>query len=136
MKNKLFVPDANVLVSAALSPLSTNAQALKRALMTGKVIYSNDTWTEFMEVLFRQKFDKYFTIDIRKEIAGRFLTDFEEYSFADVFITACRDPKDDKYLELAVAASASCIITGDEDLLTLHPFRAIPILNASDFLSQ
>lgn len=51
-------------------------------------------------------------------------------------ITDCRDPKNNKFLELAVAANASCIITGDEDLLILHPFRNIPILNASGFLHK
>ena len=51
-------------------------------------------------------------------------------------ITDCRDPKDNKFLELAVAANASCIITGDKDLLVLHPFRNIPILNAVDFINR
>ncbi len=51
-------------------------------------------------------------------------------------IRACRDPKDDKYLELAVAAKADCVITGDHDLLVLNPFRGIPILLAADFVNQ
>jgi predicted nucleic acid-binding protein len=51
-------------------------------------------------------------------------------------ITACRDPKDNKFLELAFAANASCIITGDKDLLILHPFKNIPIVSASDFLKS
>ena len=51
-------------------------------------------------------------------------------------INACRDPKDNKFLELAIAANAACIITGDDDLLILNPFRTIPILNASDFLNN
>lgn len=49
-------------------------------------------------------------------------------------ITACRDPRDNKFLELAVAAKAACIVTGDNDLLALHPFRSVPILSPSDFL--
>jgi len=48
----------------------------------------------------------------------------------------CCDPKDDKFLELAVAANASCLITGDKDLLALHPFRKISILNATDFIAD
>ena len=51
-------------------------------------------------------------------------------------IAECRDPKDDKFLELAVYGSASCLITGDEDLLVLHPFRGIPILSAAQFLEM
>lgn len=54
----------------------------------------------------------------------------------DLHINVCRDPKDNKFLELAVASNASCIITGDKDLLILHPFRNIPILNAFDFLNN
>jgi putative PIN family toxin of toxin-antitoxin system len=46
-----------------------------------------------------------------------------------------RDPKDDMFLSLAVDAKASCIITGDRDLLVLHPFQNIAILSAFGFLS-
>ena len=45
-----------------------------------------------------------------------------------------RDPKDDKFLNLAIDAKASCIITGDKDLLVLHPFNDIPILSPATFL--
>jgi uncharacterized protein len=53
-----------------------------------------------------------------------------------VKITACRDPKDDMFLELALTANADCIISRDEDLLVLHPFENIPILNTSDFMRR
>ena len=42
---------------------------------------------------------------------------------------ACRDSKDNKFLELAVSDQATCVVTGDNDLLVLHPFREIPILS-------
>src|SRR5690625_6729270 len=51
-------------------------------------------------------------------------------------ITVCRDPKDNKFLELAVAAGVSCLISGDKDILELHPFRGIAIVNAVEFLSM
>ena len=50
-------------------------------------------------------------------------------------IAECRDPKDNKYLELAVAGQAECIITGDQDLLVLHPFKGIDILTVQEFLA-
>jgi uncharacterized protein len=53
-----------------------------------------------------------------------------------ISITDCRDAKDNKFLELAVFAKASCIISGDNDLLVLYPFRTIPILNAVDFVNS
>jgi len=54
----------------------------------------------------------------------------------ELVISASHDEKDNKFLELAVAANASCIISGDKDLLILNPFRGIPILNAVDFLNN
>lgn len=49
-------------------------------------------------------------------------------------IRACRDPKDDKFLEVAVAGDADLIISGDEDLSVLNPFRGIPIMQPAAFL--
>jgi uncharacterized protein len=49
-------------------------------------------------------------------------------------IAACRDPKDDKFLELAVNGHADLILTGDKDLLVLNPFREIPIVSAATFV--
>ena len=134
MKNR-FVFDTNTLISAALSPHSTNAQALKSAFSLGVVVYSDTTWNEFLNVLFRTKFDKYFTIIEREQLAERFLSTFEK-QVVDVIITDCRDPKDNTFLELAVASNASCIISGDLDLLVLHPCKDISILNAAGFLQS
>ena len=47
---------------------------------------------------------------------------------------ACRDPKDDKFLELAVNGRADLILTGDNDLLVLNPFRDIPIVTPATFV--
>jgi putative PIN family toxin of toxin-antitoxin system len=51
-------------------------------------------------------------------------------------IRECRDPKDDKFLELAVNGRANVLVTGDKDLLALHPFRGIPILAPAQYLSR
>ncbi len=51
-------------------------------------------------------------------------------------ITICRDPKDDKFLELAISGKADFIITGDQDLLILNPFRDIEIITANEFLTR
>ncbi len=88
-----FVFDTNTLISAALSPFSTNALALKRAESLGKIVYSRNTWSEFLDVLFRSKFYKYFSIEIRNEIADRFLNRFTEISIS-FEVKECRDPKE------------------------------------------
>jgi len=51
-------------------------------------------------------------------------------------ITACRDVKDNKFLELAIDGGAHLIVSGDNDLLTLHPFQSLRILNPRTFLDQ
>jgi uncharacterized protein len=49
-------------------------------------------------------------------------------------IVACRDPTDDKFLELAVNGRADFIVSGDTDLLALNPFRNIPIVSPAVFV--
>ena len=51
-------------------------------------------------------------------------------------IQACRDPKDDKFLELAVNGSAEVIVTGDKDLLVLDPFRGISIIPRERYIER
>jgi predicted nucleic acid-binding protein len=51
-------------------------------------------------------------------------------------IVACRDPTDDKFLELAVNGRPDVIVSGDRDLLVLDPFRGIPIITPAVFIQQ
>jgi putative PIN family toxin of toxin-antitoxin system len=130
-----FAIDTNVLISALLSPHSTNALALKKARKLGNVVYSRETVMELSDVLMRKKFDPYFTVEARLEILERFTADSIELIPTER-VSACRDPKDNMFLELALAAKASSLISGDPDLLVLNPFRKIPIINATDFISH
>lgn len=133
---KYFVFDTNTLISASLLIDSVNRRAIRKAVLIGEIAFSDEILEEFEEVIFRKKFDKYFTSD---EERFRFVDEIEHgikhFSPAETIAT-CRDPKDNKFLELAVSANASCIITGDKDLLILNPFCNIPILNSVDFLKK
>jgi putative PIN family toxin of toxin-antitoxin system len=125
--------DTNVLVSAVLLPDSKPRQALDVALRTGKVLLSFAALAELYEVLTRKKFRPYVEEeDVRLFLAA--LTRQAEWVEVDVQITACRDPKDDKFLELAVSGQATHIISGDLDLLVLHPFQRVQILTPHSFL--
>lgn len=131
----LFVFDTNSLLSAALIASSVNANALDIAINRGRIVLSEPALQEFKEVIFRKKFDKYF-LNIKEKLEAIEKIEHNSIFFSPVkTISICRDPKDNKFLELAIAADASCIITGDKDLLVLNPFRNIPILNASAFLN-
>lgn len=50
-------------------------------------------------------------------------------------IADCRDAKDNRYLELALAAQASVIVSGDDDLLVLDPWRGIRIMKPAALLA-
>lgn len=101
----------------------------------GKVVVSTESFAEFTEVLFRKKFDKYLNDERRLQIIEKLERDTLNVKVT-ININACRDPKDNKFLELALTAKADCIISGDENLLILNPFKDIPILVAADFLNK
>jgi putative PIN family toxin of toxin-antitoxin system len=125
--------DTNTLISAVLFEHSTPGQALRRALSRGHVLLSSSTLEELAEVLGREKFARYVTAAERDE----FLVAFVERALLiepTEAVRACRDAKDDKFLELAVSGRAAYIISGDADLLVLHPFRDISIVTAAAFL--
>ena len=133
--SNLFVFDTNILISAALVPNSINQEALDKAIVFGKLVASKKTIEEFIEVLSRLKFDKYFFSENERWLIINKIEINTKIIIPSVVIDECRDPKDNKFLELAIAAKATCIVTGDNDLLVLNPFRNIPILNAVDFLN-
>lgn len=129
-----YVFDTNTLMSALLFDHSIPGQAFRRALKQGEVLSSPVTLEELAEVLQREKFDRYVTAAEREEFLEAFVerSTFMEHSAK---IRICRDAKDDKFLELAVSGGAAYLISGDNDLLSLNPFRGIVIGTASEFLA-
>jgi len=83
--------------------------------------------------LTRSKFDKYISLDIRYQFLAKIRLESDQILISEL-INKCRDPKDNKFLEVAVNGNATHIITGDQDLLELHPFRGISILTLRQFL--
>jgi putative PIN family toxin of toxin-antitoxin system len=127
--------DTNVLVSALLLPDSKPRKALDFAFQTGVVLLSFATLAELNEVLSRRQFRRYVDEeDVRSFLAA--LTRETQWVDVEVEVKACRDPKDDKFLELAVSGHATHIVTGDSDLLALNPFQGIYILPPHSFLES
>jgi len=102
-------------------------------LKSGTVLLSQPTCEEIDEVLAREKFDKYLSIEERAVFIES-LVERSRFANPSEKVHACRDPDDDKFLELAVSENATCIVSGDADLLALDPFRGIPIMRPADFL--
>lgn len=130
-----FVFDANVLISAALFRESIPGLSYKKAIQKGEILISENTLSELKNTLNKPKLRKYITL---KDKFG-FLTKLEKAGILveiSQSITICRDPKDNMYLDLALSGKADAIITGDTDLLTLNPFRNIPIITPIEFLNN
>ena len=99
------------------------------------ILFSIESFDEFESRLGRPKFDRYLDRGERSvHVAlARRLADWVEVK-GESF--GCRDPKDDVILETALVGGADAIVTGDKDLLVMHPFRGIPILTPADFLAR
>lgn len=129
------VIDTNALISRLLVPGSVPGQAVRKAVAEDQLLASDDTIMELADVLARPKFDPYMTVEERREFLRLFGRIAERIPITHI-VRACRDPKDDKFLELAVNGAAQLIITGDGDLLALHPFRGIDILTPAGYLTR
>jgi len=129
------VVDTNVLVSRLLLPRSTAARAVRHIIEEGLLLVSEASLDELADVLSRNKFDAYVSVEDRQAFF-RLLVRIAEIVPISTSIQACRDPKDDKFLELAVSGEASWIVTRDQDLLVLNPFRDIHVAAPSEFLEH
>jgi len=131
--DKSYVFDANSLVSAVLLPGSVPRRAFDKACASGRILLSQPTINELDDVLRRPHLEKYIREEERIHFLVVLIREAQVISVEET-ITDCRDPKDNKYLELAVTAGATCIVTGDDDLLVLDPYRGIPIVTPRQFL--
>lgn len=132
------VIDTGVLVSALIRKQGTTGDVL-RALRDGRftAIYTTDIVVEIIDVLGRAKFRAKYHIepdDITTLV--NLIRLRGELVVPNKKVTACRDPKDDKFLEAAIAAQADCIVSGDADLLDMTPFQETPILRPAEFLAR
>ena len=129
---------SGVFVSAPIRQSGTTGDVL-RAARDGRfqLVYSTELVVELIDVLGRTTFHEKYHIqadDISVlvnliRLRGEVVTPSRR-------VTDCRDPKDDKFLEAALAGSADCVVSGDADLLVLTPFEHIPILRPAEFLAR
>ena len=89
-------------------------------------------------VLGRDKFDRYLERETRLQFVALYrrhvrlfpVSESEENTLQE----PCRDSRDNKFLALALVCAADAIVSSDEDLLSLNPYRRIPVILARDFL--
>jgi putative PIN family toxin of toxin-antitoxin system len=133
---KTIVLDSNLIVSSILNPEGICTSAIEIAGSNFDMISSKETIGELITVLQRDKFDKYASKENRAVRLGVYI---EATRMVDVgvSITECLDPKDNKFLELAVAGGASIIVSGDKKhLVSMSPFRGVEIIRVRDFVEN
>ena len=128
----MIIFDASALVSAALKADSVPERALLRAEEVDVFALSAEVDAEIAGVLGRPKFALAIPL-ARRERVLEILRRAAVWFDPAVRVTDCRDPKDNKYLELALAAGAEIIVSSDDDLLVLHPWRGVRILRPADY---
>lgn len=130
-----LVFDASALLPMCLHPERAPALAFRQALLQHSVYASESTLTELGEVVMRPKFDAWQPCIYRQAWLTLFQASVEVVVPTEA-VTDCRDPKDNQYLELALAAKADALVSSDDDLLALHPYRGINIWRLADFQAR
>ncbi|MDT0295771.1 putative toxin-antitoxin system toxin component, PIN family [Mesonia ostreae] len=134
MKSKRIILDTNLWISFLISKKFSQIDKLienKRIIL----IFSNELLEEFIDVVSRPKFKKYFT---KKDIE-KILTNFDQFGElvkVTSEIKVCRDPKDNFLLNLSVDSKADYLITGDKDLLILEKIENTSIMTFSEFIER
>ena len=90
---------------------------------------------EIRDVLARPKFARSLSEAERAVVLG-LVMDAAVWVRPRVRASDCRDAKDNQYLELALAAGADVIVSSDEDLLVLDPWRGVRIVRPADYLAM
>lgn len=135
MKPDRIVLDTNVFISGLLSATSPPAKVLELAVHGGQLLVTVETQQELVRTMLSERFDRYVPRTNREALLVR-LAPLVELVASTQVVRACRDPKDDKFLEAAVNGRADVVITGDKDLLVLNPFSGIPIMTPAEYLEQ
>lgn len=131
----MIIFDASTLVSAAFRRGSVPDLAVRHALRTDQIAVSEPVMAEFLDVLYRPRLARFINPELRADLLGQIGAGGVVVT-PTVPVTDCRDAKDNKYLELALAAKAATIVSSDDDLLVLHPWRGVGILLPAAYLAE
>lgn len=131
----MIVFDASSLVGAAIGADGVPRRAVHAARRRDRFALSTAVLDEVVEVLHRPRLARFINPALRDELLDLLVPGAAWFKPSER-VADCRDAKDNKYLELALAASASTIVSSDADLLVLHPWRGVRILRPGEYLAD
>ncbi len=125
------VVDTNIWISFLIGK---TIAGLSSAIINNSVqiLFSEELFDELIEVLNRPKFKKYFSAEDIYELVSLINTKVEWIKIVEKF-NDCRDPKDNFLLDLIVNGKADYLVTGDDDLITLNPYKNTKIFHYQEF---
>lgn len=129
-----LIIDTNLWISFLITK---DYKQLDNLLKTGriKILFSLESLEEFLSVVNRPKFKKYFSKADIEELYDLF--DFYgETIDVSSSVDLCRDSKDNFLLSLAKDSKADYLITGDKDLLDLKKISKTKIITITDYLKM
>jgi uncharacterized protein len=125
--------DTSTLVGAMLRTRSTPSLVFIWVLDNCILYASNATLTELAQVVQRDGFDKYLPLSERTRFFQHYATRATVVTPLEA-VTDCRNHKDNKFLELALQVGAHVLVSSDDDLVCLHPWRGVAVLSPSVFV--
>ena len=134
-KPAFIVIDTNVLISAGLLPQSKTAQVLAMAVEHFTIAQNSDTWHELETRIARSKFDRYFGDSGRLRHLVKIAQSIQRFEVSAA-VSLSRDKTDDKFIELAIDAGATILISGDPDLKDVRAYKGIEILSPAQFFER
>jgi len=131
----LVVFDTNIFLRALINPKGVNAR-LVASLDRFVLVSSPSILEEVAEVLSRTEL--LIAKSVRKVDAERIVSLLRQAPMISpaVKVTVCRDPDDNKFLEAAVAAKATYVVTGDKDLRAIGEYEGVKIRYPAEFLRE
>lgn len=109
------VIDTNLFIRGLLGGKVTTPLIQAWKARQFQLVTSERLIAELLEVASRPKFSRYFTSDDVHELA-RSISKRAEIVAPTIHVALCRDPKDDIFLDAAIAGKVPYIVTGDNDL--------------------
>ena len=128
------VIDTNILISLFIG---RQHETLIDNIVDEKIqlISSNEQIAEIKSVLTYPKLSKYFTPEMHDELIF-LINNLSELVQITNNIFDCRDANDNFILEMAVNGKADFIVSGDQDILILSPYRGIEVFALSEFKNR
>ena len=132
------VLDTNVWISAALTAAGPTSQLARRVLEIGRPVFTRPTFTELETRIWRPKFDRYLSMELRRRILHDLeaVADWVEIPQELAARQWSRDADDDAFVRAALAAGAPMLVTGDADLLEMCPVEGLRIVTPAQALRE